>query len=717
MVKNIEKKHNQRCSECKNRIIELLRKLFKDVKVDHDFLVGIPSLKDQGQHYYSGLKNIREALESHRGHRNFVRIKKIPRCDLYVTEPGFVVELDESQHFSTARGISLSHYPPDFNFGFNTREWINLCGKIKSVDNDPPYRDEQRAWYDTLRDFLPFMVGLHPTVRIYMGKFRWCSLDPQKESDVATFLNLVPGLTNSQVEKHVVMEMAGRQEFYGPKWYVAQVEQGKSEDSGEGLPRKNASYLGSSDSVAMRDVPTISEVESHPHTSTTKPMGSDLSGKEGLYGPKWWRDAKNQHAKERPTEADRATLENVVVSDGSKGKCNIQESPNSFSNPINPLTESSAEPGPSKKEGLYGPNWYSSTMEHGKCGASGETKRSDETSLVEPADHAAMSNSLAISGTETQLPNSTETTRGQSEMPGTGAFYGPKWYRDDGQQLEKAPPREMGRLMETNNVMASNSSLLLATVVIESYAMATGEQRMELLEAVLNRFCKIVDVTLFPAGFFRTDSSFNDIKDVLVDPVCSVLKQCGSQSIVCLGVDARDSVDQIAMAITKDGTIALGKKFFPTKDEDGYIDLADDPHAGELSHPRTFTVKGKEAYLAMCYDSFGIRKNHVRKRNADLILNLVHGFYPHGEGNSGDVYFAKHGFAGSSKEWRCPTYAAAVFFDRKVPLNWPTGVLWNQGSASTQKWRYQYNAIVQPPWEIVKIPDVPEAAYIRVFSI
>ena len=62
--------------------------------------------------------------------------------------------------------------------------------KMKAVDNDPPYRDEQRAWYDSLRDFLPIMVGLQPTVRIYMGKFRWCSLDPQKESDIATFFEL-----------------------------------------------------------------------------------------------------------------------------------------------------------------------------------------------------------------------------------------------------------------------------------------------------------------------------------------------------------------------------------------------------------------------------------------------------------------------------------------------------------------------------------------------
>jgi hypothetical protein len=29
-----------------------------------------------------------------------------------------------------------------------------LCEEINAKDNYPPYRDEQRAWYDTLRDFL-----------------------------------------------------------------------------------------------------------------------------------------------------------------------------------------------------------------------------------------------------------------------------------------------------------------------------------------------------------------------------------------------------------------------------------------------------------------------------------------------------------------------------------------------------------------------------------
>jgi len=77
----------------------------------------------------------------------------------------------------------------------------------------------------------------------------------------------------------------------------------------------------------------------------------------------------------------------------------------------------------------------------------------------------------------------------------------------------------------------------------------------------------------------------------------------------------------------------------------------------------------------------------------DVILDLVHGFYPKGEGGSGDVYFAKHGFAGASKEWDCLVFGAAVFFNRKIPERWPSGVYWNQGGKNTQKWRYEDNPI------------------------
>ena len=44
--------------------------------------------------------------------------------------------------------------------------------------------------------------------------------------------------------------------------------------------------------------------------------------------------------------------------------------------------------------------------------------------------------------------------------------------------------------------------------------------------------------------------------------------------------------------------------------------------------------------------------------------------------SSGDSYYARHGFGGASKKWACPVFGAAVFFGRKVPERWPSGVMW-----------------------------------------
>ena len=44
-------------------------------------------------------------------------------------------------------------------------------------------RDEQRAWYDTLRDLVPSIKGLRPTVRLYARDRAWCSLDPDSKED------------------------------------------------------------------------------------------------------------------------------------------------------------------------------------------------------------------------------------------------------------------------------------------------------------------------------------------------------------------------------------------------------------------------------------------------------------------------------------------------------------------------------------------------------
>ena len=64
--------------------------------------------------------------------------------------------------------------------------------------------------------------------------------------------------------------------------------------------------------------------------------------------------------------------------------------------------------------------------------------------------------------------------------------------------------------------------------------------------------------------------------------------------------------------------------------------------------------------------------------------------------------------------WRCPVYGAATFFDRTVPDEWPSSVLWKGKPRSTMQWRYADNAIV--PTDTIAVP-VPEGrAVVRVFD-
>ena len=66
-------------------------------------------------------------------------------CDFWVPDPGFIVEFDERQHFTIPRKLALSKYPAVQPLGFPQERWIVLCEHHTAKDNDPCYRDEQRA--------------------------------------------------------------------------------------------------------------------------------------------------------------------------------------------------------------------------------------------------------------------------------------------------------------------------------------------------------------------------------------------------------------------------------------------------------------------------------------------------------------------------------------------------------------------------------------------
>lgn len=98
--KVIIKGHNERCSECKNIIMDLLRKIYGTIKVDHKIEISVRIEDYLNQPYYNDLLKIKTALENYRGHRDFIKCNVLPRCDIFIPNPGCIVELDESQHFT-----------------------------------------------------------------------------------------------------------------------------------------------------------------------------------------------------------------------------------------------------------------------------------------------------------------------------------------------------------------------------------------------------------------------------------------------------------------------------------------------------------------------------------------------------------------------------------------------------------------------------------------
>jgi len=179
--------HNERCQECKAAVLALLQKLFGRVEVQKRFEIGATPDAFGSSVYAPDLREIFAALQRKRGLADFVRTPVLPQCDYFVPEPGFIVEFDESQHFTPLRQLALSRYPASLPLGYDRGRWIDLCRRTNASDDDPAYRDEQRAWYDTLRDFLRMVFPLRPTIRLYAREYPWCALNSENPKHVETF--------------------------------------------------------------------------------------------------------------------------------------------------------------------------------------------------------------------------------------------------------------------------------------------------------------------------------------------------------------------------------------------------------------------------------------------------------------------------------------------------------------------------------------------------
>jgi len=259
----------------------------------------------------------------------------------------------------------------------------------------------------------------------------------------------------------------------------------------------------------------------------------------------------------------------------------------------------------------------------------------------------------------------------------------------------------------------------VATVVVASDGNYDNKSRLTLMRKVVHEAAGIADMIIFPGGFYTTKGRPSTLFESFAEQTRELITSVKHEIIVCFGIDGRatkDQVkDQIAVAIGSNGVIASARKYHPTDEEDGFIDVAPDPFIGEGKYSRMFEIAGRRAFLAVCYDSFGIRQRSLSNPDIGIIINLVHKFNPKGEGSSSEGYFAKHGFAGSSREWGCPTFGAAVFFNRTIPPRWPTGVLWNQGVKEIKYWKYSDNPL--EPSQEFEIENVTEKAIVKVYHL
>jgi hypothetical protein len=149
---------------------EALRQILSNrwgaVEVEYKFdEIKVPNLKERNS-IRKELLNILDSIEAQRNIKIKGRKNYKLSCDFYLPEVNLIIEFDERQHFTPLRAASLRAYPNGIRLGFDKQQWIDLSEKIRAGDNSPIYRDEQRAFYDSIRDIMASQIGLKPnTVR------------------------------------------------------------------------------------------------------------------------------------------------------------------------------------------------------------------------------------------------------------------------------------------------------------------------------------------------------------------------------------------------------------------------------------------------------------------------------------------------------------------------------------------------------------------------
>jgi hypothetical protein len=277
------------------------------------------------------------------------------------------------------------------------------------------------------------------------------------------------------------------------------------------------------------------------------------------------------------------------------------------------------------------------------------------------------------------------------------------------------------RLVAAPQARAAAAPVWVATAVAQVLGRSySTSARLSLLDDVLRDTLAQTEgsgVLTFPGGWLTAGQGLaKSLIDKATTHVQACLRDYRKRDVaVSLGVDGREGRDQLAVAIGASGVLALGRKFFPTAFEADWVDVAADWWAGEDGNARMFEIGGRRFFLCVCYDIFGLKKLKLKNPGADVVLGFVHSFHPKSEGNSGDVLYARHGFAGAAKAWRVPVFGAVKFHDRQIPAEWPSGVSWSLGAKSTMQWCYRNNPIA--PTQARSLQKGDESVETRIFAL
>jgi hypothetical protein len=133
-------------------------------------------LPEQAAHVRPVLTDIFTALDGDQVAQASKRLTALPGD--FIHEPtGTFIEVDESQHFTSHRLLTLECYPVDAPTGFDINEYRALCNswaprsdKYRAAKAAVGFgdggRQRQRAYHDALRDLAAPAMGHPPVIRV-----------------------------------------------------------------------------------------------------------------------------------------------------------------------------------------------------------------------------------------------------------------------------------------------------------------------------------------------------------------------------------------------------------------------------------------------------------------------------------------------------------------------------------------------------------------------